>query len=133
MLGVRVASIVVLTALILSGCQRDGAPTPPPNVTVVSLSSSQARAVKAVVTDVLKDPESARFREPFAAARDNDSGLIHVCGFVKARNSYGGYTGAKPFLVLLGPDGVAAFIGVGGVDSETAAVFIVCRDHGVPI
>lgn len=45
------------------------------------------------VKDILKDPESARFRSEFVA-RDGA-----VCGFVNAKNSYGGYGGFKRYIV----------------------------------
>ena len=45
------------------------------------------------VKDVLKDAESARFRSEFVA-RDGA-----VCGFVNAKNSYGGYGGFKRYIV----------------------------------
>ena len=45
------------------------------------------------VRDILKDPESARFRSEFKGKDDS------VCGFVNAKNSYGGYDGFKPFIV----------------------------------
>jgi len=45
------------------------------------------------VKDVLKDPDSAKFRTEFVA-RDGA-----VCGFVNAKNSYGGYGGFKRYIV----------------------------------
>ncbi len=48
------------------------------------------------VRSLLKDPESARFRYT-AAFKDKDSGLLVVCGYVNAKNSFGGYVGDKAF------------------------------------
>jgi hypothetical protein len=45
------------------------------------------------VKDVLKDPDSARFRNDFAGKGGA------VCGFVNAKNSYGGYDGFKRYIV----------------------------------
>lgn len=45
------------------------------------------------VKDILKDPDSAKFRNEFIA-RDGA-----VCGFVNAKNSYGGYGGFKRYIV----------------------------------
>jgi hypothetical protein len=45
------------------------------------------------VKDVLKDPESARFRSEFVG-RDGA-----VCGFVNSKNSYGGYSGFERYIV----------------------------------
>lgn len=61
----------------------------------VTLSPTQTQAIQAAVIDTLKDPESARFSE--IAATQGDSGEISVCGFVNAKNSFGGYVGKKPF------------------------------------
>jgi len=51
-------------------------------------------AVKKYVLSVLKDPESARF---YNVQAFNDNTI--VCGYVNAKNSYGGYTGKQVFLV----------------------------------
>jgi len=53
--------------------------------------------VKTSVAAALKDPESARFGLT-AATREKDGRLFIVCGLVNAKNSYGGYTGMKPFI-----------------------------------
>lgn len=50
------------------------------------------------VKEVLKDPESARFRSDFVG-KDGA-----VCGFVNSKNSYGGYDGFKRYIVR--PDNV---------------------------
>lgn len=47
------------------------------------------------VKDMLKDPESAQFRNVKIAV--NTVGEKSVCGQVNAKNSYGGYTGFKSF------------------------------------
>lgn len=48
-------------------------------------------AAKNAVTEKMKDPESVRFGEVV-----NRSGT--VCGYVNAKNSYGGYSGEKAFM-----------------------------------
>lgn len=50
-----------------------------------------AKMKEAVVQDFL-DPESARFRGVVVA----ESGKV-ICGFVNAKNSFGGYVGFRPF------------------------------------
>jgi hypothetical protein len=45
------------------------------------------------VKDMLKDPDSARFRSEFVTHDGT------VCGFVNAKNSYGGYGGFKRYIV----------------------------------
>jgi len=47
----------------------------------------------AAVLNVLKDPESARFKATFVNNRN-------YCGEVNSKNSYGGYTGFKRFIAL---------------------------------
>lgn len=56
---------------------------------------------KAVITDGLLDPESAQFSKLVVALNNNDlNGNAEVlCGYVNAKNSYGGYTGRKMFYV----------------------------------
>lgn len=48
------------------------------------------------VRDALKDPESARFYDIKTFPNRN------VCGYVNAKNSYGGYVGKKPFAYVFG-------------------------------
>jgi hypothetical protein len=82
--------------------------------------------VKTAVAKSLKDPESARFNSPFVASKNSKG--ITVCGFVNAKNSYGGYTGDKPFLV--GGDGdLFTMVSVGGTEIETASTMEVCRNE----
>ena len=52
---------------------------------------------KAKIAVKMKDPESAKFADLVVI----DSGKIPiVCGWVNAKNSYGGYVGYKPFFVM---------------------------------
>jgi hypothetical protein len=51
---------------------------------------------KEMVKDRLRDPESVRYRN-VAAGPDG----THVCGYVNAKNSFGGYVGFMPFVVNL--------------------------------
>lgn len=52
---------------------------------------------RAAVRDGLKDPQSAQFSGLFTFMV---SGVRHTCGYVNAKNSYGGYTGKQAFAVL---------------------------------
>ena len=53
---------------------------------------------KKTLANSLKDPASALFPiEPYALQYPN--GTVVVCGKINAKNSYGGYTGAKIFYV----------------------------------
>lgn len=47
----------------------------------------------------LKDPDSARFAELFLSAGESEDAPMSLCGSVNAKNSYGGYTGEKRFLI----------------------------------
>lgn len=51
-----------------------------------------------IVKDSLKDPESAKFSSFFHASSENEG---YVCGDVNAKNSYGGYTGKKPYFIYI--------------------------------
>ena len=69
---------------------------------VVGSSSAQVEDqaiadAKAKIAMKMKDPESARFTDLVAV--DNGKGPT-VCGWINAKNSYGGYVGYKPFFVM---------------------------------
>ncbi|HCW3121839.1 TPA: hypothetical protein OXC77_004719 [Enterobacter roggenkampii] len=53
---------------------------------------------ESLVKDTLKDPESAKFESFF---RDFGENTGYVCGYVNAKNSYGAYTGKKPYYVRI--------------------------------
>lgn len=46
------------------------------------------------IIDLLKDPESARFKEVYVA-RDG----VSICGAVNSKNSMGGYVGFQRFII----------------------------------
>jgi len=50
---------------------------------------------KAAIAMKMKDPESARFAGVVVSPKGST-----VCGWVNAKNSYGGYVGYKPFYVM---------------------------------
>ena len=53
---------------------------------------------ESLVKDGLKDPNSALFESSYHASGEGDG---YVCGQVNAKNSYGGYTGKKPYYVYI--------------------------------
>jgi hypothetical protein len=53
-------------------------------------------SVKKGVASSLKDPMSAQFG--VMSAGQKSDGIIIVCGFVNAKNFFGGYAGAQPFI-----------------------------------
>lgn len=55
---------------------------------------SQQQAAEMAVRERLKDPESARFSE-HRLGRNNAS-----CGVVNAKNAFGGYVGARRYVVV---------------------------------
>lgn len=89
--------VIALGCLLSSASAQEVPPTDP-----VRLTPRQIEAVKDGVRDALKDPESARFGT-MLAARSRTDGAIMVCGYVNARNSYGGYTGRGYFIGVLPP------------------------------
>lgn len=70
----------------------------------VQMSKEQIAAVHASVKRDLRDPDSARFQD-LAMVRDKGpkatSDTFMVCGYVNAKNAFGGYTGRTPFYGLL--------------------------------
>ncbi len=114
---------------LLVGCQ---APALPPelSVTPVTLTGQQTQAVERGVKVVLKDPDSARFGPMKAGV--NSAGKVFVCGYVNARNSFGGYTGMTPFSgEFVGPS--FAQVAIGGDGSVSQAILQVCARQGLPI
>src|SRR5262249_11250622 len=53
------------------------------------LSSEAVAVMQATIRRALTDPDSAKFGE-LRSGRDA-KGLLHVCGWVNAKNSFGGY------------------------------------------
>ncbi|HHR6132149.1 TPA: hypothetical protein ACS72K_003796 [Providencia alcalifaciens] len=60
-------------------------------------------AVEASVSEVLLDPQSAQFSKLKIVERVNDgkSSSMKVCGYVNAKNSFGGFTGNKGFYTFV--------------------------------
>lgn len=97
-------SFVFLALLALAGCKStadkvenwqeiDAGPKP---------TNYEALTVEAV-KGILKDPDSAKITNisgPYKEYRVSRF-LWAVCGSVNAKNSYGGYTGSKPFMVSI--------------------------------
>lgn len=92
--------LLCLCAIAMLGCtSQPAAPDRPPVTwTKDSATPDETEAAKEMVISQLKDPESARFGETWALNGSN--GNRSVCGYVNAKNSYGGYTGQKMFALL---------------------------------
>lgn len=73
-----------------------------PTAYEISFDSALADKAKLVIKGMLKDPESAIFSDLITTLAPDNKGFIGICGQVNAKNSYGGYTGNKPFAVING-------------------------------
>ena len=116
-------------AVALAGCQTDGGGAAQAARPVVLSAAELERApgyvrpkdpqaldaAKKKVASKLKDPESARFTDVARRTVPNVKGdpTDVVCGMVNAKNSYGGYGGAKPFVYF-----------VANADSTTTEEFV---------
>lgn len=105
---VLLASLLTTALIALGGCK----PAPPPPPTSADLARIEAARVaaeqqrliddaQARVRAALKDPESARFRK-FSMAEGkltDGSGRSNrvACGYVNAKNAFGGYVGEQPW------------------------------------
>ena len=69
------------------------------SVKMIKLSSSNWSKVQSAVKSNLKDPDSAKFGR-YKAFTVNDTGgkITAICGYVNAKNSYGGYGGMTPYI-----------------------------------
>lgn len=63
---------------------------------------------------LLKDPDSAKYRNQFLA--QIDGGNLMLCGEVNSKNSFGGFTGFKRFIASPNPDAPSI------VDGETGGI-----------
>jgi hypothetical protein len=124
---------IIVTALVgfaLAGCVSSSLPKTAPT----TLDDGMKKTVQTAVTATLKDPNSAMFGAMQAGLRPD--GIILVCGYVNAKNSFGGYTGNKLFegLLYIRPQGNAFIVtGMGGTSDEDFAVGVVCRSSGLQI
>lgn len=79
----------------------------------IAMTVALEKAVQEAVRNDLKDPESARFKPPMIAFRD-DNGDIAACGSVNSKNSYGGYVGFQPFRAFIA-ERKGGYFGAGAV------------------
>ncbi len=98
---------------------------PEPTLGPVHLSWFETRKVKKAVKEVLKDPGSAEFGSIYA--RRNDETSIDVCGFVSARNSFGGMTGMQPFHTSIFSTGSTGMVWI----SDPWQVAVLCKAAGM--
>jgi len=125
-----------ISTLLMSGCAASLQPAA--NVRPLTLSAEQQKEVHQGVQRALKDPGSAQFGE--ASAVIDDKGLITVCGYVNARNSFGGYTGQKRYIGMLADSTNAStkkrfmafsVAAMGGGQADDFAVNETCQKAGI--
>ena len=128
----RAIAVVVLAGLC-AGCVTQGqGPTTAKTSTPTTLTAADTKAIHEGIRKALKDPDSARYGTMTASV--NEKGSVTVCGFVNAKNSFGGYTGEKPFVGILSRNlGLFSIIGMGGGESDDFAVRHVCRGAGLTV
>lgn len=120
------AALVVL--LLAGGCQTQ--PAPQEVYTSTDLTSAQIQAVHTGVRGALKDPESARFGSIVAGT--NADGVVFACGWVNAKNSFGGYTGEKPYMGVLTSGGFAP-VAIGGDRNRVDVTMSMCARSGLTL
>lgn len=129
---------VVLMSIALSSCAQTVVDNstrdiPPPSAPY-AITAEDVTAIEAGVRSGLKDPASATFGPSMKAMLRTD-GMVTVCGYVNAKNSYGGYVGMQPFMGLLTIKPVRYFgmTGMGGTDTDTTVIVLMCRKAGIEI
>lgn len=63
------------------------------------IDSTIEEAIILGLKEHLRDPDSARLSK--LKASKHDSGSLIACGFVNAKNAFGGYAGKQPFIGII--------------------------------
>ncbi|WP_337052507.1 hypothetical protein [Pseudoxanthomonas sp. USHLN014] len=96
-------------------------------------TSAESAEIRNAVVARLKDPDSAKIEAIDVAAPDATH-ISKFCGYVNAKNSFGGYAGALRFYGLVGPreDGstMAVLIGI-ATPNDLGAVDAMCAKAGI--
>ncbi|WMT90159.1 hypothetical protein [Pelagibacterium sp. H642] len=99
------------------------------------LSETEMSVVEDGVRNELRDPDSARFDTMLAEKGSDD--LTSVCGFVNAKNGYGGYTGMVPYLgnlLMRDQNRGMFFVTMIGDDAAGAqVVYEMCAEKGIQL
>lgn len=98
-------------------------------------SEKSIEAIQDGVRKSLNDPDSAKFGQIFESKSSNTSTKT-VCGFVNARNRFGGYVGMVPFygLLLTMDDGSLKFIVIGEISATPISAKVtasMCKEKGI--
>lgn len=112
--------------ITLAGCM-----SPPPEVTPIKLSQSGVTSLESSVRDVLRDPSSAQFGNHIAFNVKEADGTITTtaCGYVNAKNGFGGYGGMTPYIAL----GTNGRFDDASVDLDVNAMILCKGRYGVSI
>ena len=92
--------------------------------TRITPSSADIEFAQNVVLEVLRDPESARFRGIYGNELAQDK--VAVCGEVNAKNAFGGYTGYSPFMVVTGTERAYMWSSRSGSNFDNTMIETMC-------
>ena len=99
----------VVLAVPLGGCLTAAkeAPVAPPLATseLRDLAPAEKALLAKALAKTLKDPESAKFEWTKIAKPLSPTSVVYYCAALNAKNSYGGYVGAAPFMAAVNFDG----------------------------
>ena len=118
-----------MAALALGGCAT-ATPEPPVATHPIKLDAAQLKAIERSVANGLKDPESARFNMITGVA--GADGRVRACGYVNAKNSFGGYVGMRPFAGAFDGSNNFVFVLAEGVP-QSADILGICKSRGILI
>ncbi len=124
----------LLFLLALTGCQSAPIDTGT-NVGELRPEPWFTNVVHSSIAQRLRDPYSAHFGPYRAMAKIRDGNKeIVVCGFVNAKNGFGGYTGMEPYIGVY-RQATSAFnlVMMGDAPDTAAAVLGSCRASGIAI
>lgn len=99
--------------------------------TAGALEGAQEEVVKSTIAAMLRDPDSAKFSS-ISSAQQSDGDVI-VCGAVNAKNGFGGYVGATPFVGKLHPSGEFTLTKMASESWEFENIESLCRSYGASI
>lgn len=71
-----------------------------PTWKTVEITPEEAEIGMAALRETLRDPESAIFSDLYGARRIDGNGSLAICGYVNAKNGYGGYAGKRRFFAF---------------------------------
>jgi hypothetical protein len=125
---------IALTAALLCGCvtQQDKIEY----IKEIPMTADFHQAVEQAVKTNLKDPYSAVVGPARAAARyRNGVKEIVICGYVNAKNAFGGYNGQQPYVGVYSQTTQRFDIVTMGDQSPDAGLYVkgACRTAGIPI